>query len=1652
MIEENIIEWLEFGDAIQKINIYNEKNFLYLFQANYLLNKFSNFSKIIYAIFIWIFFFQIWELNILKINVEGDGFLEILKYFEKIFLLISLKVDKKSFILLLVFTIGIFILSNILAIINIYYAKKKKKILFLLSLNSFLNTLFIFYLNGPSIEILLSIIICNEGEKNYLCSLKKISNLLIFIIILIAIILIVSELFFSALYFNNIGCIHGSNTKSRINCNFTLIISMIKLIFFILHFSILYFVNDNHHYIILLYYLFILLANIFISIYVYKNLFFYNYLINSFFHYGCHFTNWLSFCIFFKKLIGIQDITLFLVIGIIIIFIGIYYNKKYIRFKLLTEFNAFVSNDLKTIEMYCKLLLDSLKVNDNHLKILISGVINRFKEYLKINPELLEQYNKLINDKHLQKKFTLYNELEILSIISIIYTYNIEKENNRTDITLNMCYFLVNKFKNPSYAIWLCTKIKAFTHIQSFYSYTLMEEIKQLLIDNLNKNTNKLAIKHVQISSVILYNQYVDTFKMKIYDATCNQIEYFDILRNSITTTKTTENFLRIGEYILSIRKDIFNLWEKLILLNPFSDEIEKDYMIYLETILNDDILVRTEKKRFNSLKSEKLFERNNIYYSMFNQDISTILLADGYSFNGKIFYTSPNFSSLFMFTGKEILNATINDLLPDIIQTFHRYLVEDSIKYSNIKYIFKRPRNVLLKGKNDIIFNVDLYVKPCPNLTFGLIFFIYLQKFQEQNFIFILDENLIINGFTGINKMENNIIMSNNYGLSHYINGHHIGLIVPEIIFHINYDIKSNSFSLSRNNIDIKGNLYSISNFKDLDNKIKNILQILKQRKNNELNEDNKLNPFDEYEDFIKELNSKCEKKYSIFFRIEEHNFIRGKYKYYRIYIINDLLIENEIKMNSNFSSLSNERDNSIKNSLNKNISKTKLKDLSKEYSYTMNENSNINSKIKTKFIKLKTELKRKINFTINNEKLEPNIINNEKEIILKGKEINNNQNLEDISKNNYKNTFINYSKKSVQSALTQSSGDSVTFNKLKNEIINKNDSFYVKLMKYLHIIYMIIIFILAMYDFVLTQYLMSSMIEFSHQNIFFNYTKINSACIFNSAVTLQLINKGYLNNHEDCLNVDCHLIYSYLLKLCLKEISKQKNNITYYYQDFQNIFKQKINLDLNIYNRKYKDHISLDINNYLNLIISQGMRFFENLSDFFNNKLDKETFGILETYLKNLIDNSIKYFYSDYSGFKGKEKNSKIDRISRNSPSRLFFTLILLVIVIIAFIYLICNINFMELYFLERLINFTSNSFDEYIKNLNELKKKFRDDTNDEDEKNDEFEMKGDYENENIKNKKNSIIEENNTKAKKKNNNKLQQQKLKKKKIMLAYFYKLNIYFGIKIGVISLISMTYFIISLLVTSNLKENYKKFDSAIEEINTVYFESFKILLTLNEQIELYSQHQNKSLVNIPKDSEIERLKFGNSLMFFTKNNKYSKNSLDELNFLYNSDACLMLSPNQYEYYYCTSILSSILTKGMEQAIIQMSMVITSVIDELNSFKAYKPLKTILLFNSTFSNYHILMDEFMLLSFLKTQDIFQVFRNDEKIHLYKIGGTILLIYYIIYIITIISVLFLIYKYKNLINSFFNFIGILPTKFIFDDDYFYKAIIKLEKDFY
>ena len=85
---------------------------------------------------------------------------------------------------------------------------------------------------------------------------------------------------------------------------------------------------------------------------------------------------------------------------------------------------------------------------------------------------------------------------------------------------------------------------------------------------------------------------------------------------------------------------------------------------------------LKEEENKYISLKKEK----DNIYNSIYIIDQSAvilIILIDGYSsLNGKIIYGSPNFQSIFMYSLKELLRVSVDDLLPNCIQAFHKELM----------------------------------------------------------------------------------------------------------------------------------------------------------------------------------------------------------------------------------------------------------------------------------------------------------------------------------------------------------------------------------------------------------------------------------------------------------------------------------------------------------------------------------------------------------------------------------------------------------------------------------------------------------------------------------------------------------------------------------------------------------------------------------------------------------------------------------------------------------------------------------------------------------------------------------------------------------------------------------------------------------------
>ena len=203
---------------------------------------------------------------------------------------------------------------------------------------------------------------------------------------------------------------------------------------------------------------------------------------------------------------------------------------------------------------------------------------------------------------------------------------------------------------------------------------------------------------------------------------------------------------------------------------------------------------------------------------------------------------------------------------------------------------------------------------------------------------------------------------------------------------------------------------------------------------------------------------------------------------------------------------------------------------------------------------------------------------------------------------------------------------------------------------------------------------------------------------------MNLRLVWKNIIHN-EDCPNSNCTLFYSELLKQSYTEIRILKYDLNSYYQEFQDIFNQK----LMVLSKRYQsdsEYIPLDIDNYLNFLIASGLKTNANLTNYFGNGT---FFGIypshelIDNYLDNLLYSSYSFFYSDFfKGFEGKEKAKLLNEHSDNFPKRLIIALFSLALVLGLIIYLDCKIHSTECFFLDKLINFNSPNFDEYLKRL--------------------------------------------------------------------------------------------------------------------------------------------------------------------------------------------------------------------------------------------------------------------------------------------------------------------------------------------------------------
>ena len=266
----------------------------------------------------------------------------------------------------------------------------------------------------------------------------------------------------------------------------------------------------------------------------------------------------------------------------------------------------------------------------------------------------------------------------------------------------------------------------------------------------------------------------------------------------------------------------------------------------------------------------------------------------------------------------------------------------------------------------------------------------------------------------------------------------------------------------------------------------------------------------------------------------------------------------------------------------------------------------------------------------------------------------------------------------------------------------------------------------------------------------------------------------------------------------------------------------------------------------------------------------------------------------------------------------------------------------------------------------------------------------------------------------------------------------------------------VSFFVVSFLIYKEYLKSFLKFDSSSNSVEILYYESIRIFLRFKSELLKFDENKDKNYkMSIPQGKDIQMPDFGNTLNDLSQDGIFSDKNKEIFSQLYNGDLCLLLFVNteSLDYIDCKEFLSSILLKGMEQAIIQMGVMVNSVIDELTLINDQKDFYNIVKGNYTsFKKYESFIEFYLLLSYLKNEEIFNNFSIDEANYFNNLTMKLIIIYFIVYVVLFFMLSYFIFMYKYIYNSLFNFIAILSIKFISDDEYLNKKIIELEKKLY
>ena len=188
-------------------------------------------------------------------------------------------------------------------------------------------------------------------------------------------------------------------------------------------------------------------------------------------------------------------------------------------------------------------------------------------------------------------------------------------------------------------------------------------------------------------------------------------------------------------------------------------------------------------------------------------------------------------------------------------------------------------------------------------------------------------------------------------------------------------------------------------------------------------------------------------------------------------------------------------------------------------------------------------------------------------------------------------------------------------------------------------------------------------------------------------------------------------------------------------------------------------------------------------------------------------------------------------------------------------------------------------------------------------------------------------------------------------------------------------------------------------------------------------------------------------------MEITGDKDFEENTKEQFSQLFEHNVCKSLLDNLSEMKYCENFWYGVLLKGLEQAIIQRDVILSSVLDELKSLNDANNKTLIgLMSDSSFIEYSQFNEYYLVKAYEKTYGIFVEFRQQKLGSIIKHMRLILIIYVLISVVLFSLMIYFVYNFNALFNSFLNFIGIFPPKYLYEDENFYKEIIRFGEKYF